>query len=244
MERSAREAGFTLVEMIFVVVIIALISTFVVTRFDSLLIWKQKGDLRAFLNTWEFLFNEALARGESYRLVIDLDNNSYFVRREVAEQGDTVRQVDHLTNLRTKGEKERRGRREEEYELSLDEEFKEEDARQSGALDSLFYGSIYADPEANLRLAIPLEFPALAERKTLTDGLYIRDVRTQEDEAKKGQVFIRFSPRGASEFAVVHFTIRDHVFTAFMNPSTGEVALRDGDLNFEWTLGNEQRHSM
>lgn len=221
-----------------VVAIIALIAGVVVSRVDSIMLWKQRGDLRTFMNTWQFLFNESLATGESYRLVIDLDNRTYYVRREVPVTETNIVQVDLLKNLRTKKEKERRARQEAENIGNLDDEFRAEDDRQNQRLELLFYEFAYADPEGNVRLSIPLEFPSLAEPKELSDGVSFRDVKIHGDRRFSGQVSIRFSPRGASDFAVVRFNVGNSIFTGIMNPSTGESVLIDRDVDFEWSYGN------
>ncbi|MCB0325673.1 MAG: type II secretion system protein, partial [Bdellovibrionales bacterium] len=147
------EAGLTLIELLMVVALIAIIGTLSVQRLDSILGWRQEGDVREFVTTWQFLHNEAAARGESYRLVIDFAANAYHVLREVPlDPGESV-EVDYLKNLRTKGEQERRTKAELEELKTLDEEFEEEDRRQSGALDQLYYRTRFRDPNAAVRLA-------------------------------------------------------------------------------------------
>ncbi len=231
------ESGMTLVEVALVVILIGVLSTLAVNRIEYMVLAKQQGEIRRLLNTWEMLFNEALARGEAYRLIIDLDKGSYFVRREIKAQEGVVKEVDYIANLRTKGEKERRKNRAEENLLSLEEEFAKEDARQGLDLETLFYLSLFADPEGNMRLARPLEFPSLAKEKLLDEGISIRDIKTEGGTIKAGKASIRFSPRGSSEFAVIHFLINEeHVVTALLNPWTGVSKVQEGDVDFEWTL--------
>ena len=231
------QRAFTLIELVFAIVIIALISALAVTRFEPLQQWKQKGELRKFVDTWEFLYNEALARGQAYRLEIDLDTESYYVRREIQLQQSESKQVDYLQNLRTKSEQDRRAKREEEELSSIKEEYKEEDERLTQTVEKLYYDYLLADPEGSIRLGRPLEFPSLAETKSLPPGLEFRDVKTRKGKKTDGRVSIRFSPKGAAEFAVVHLIAGERVFTAFMNPSSGEVSIRDGDQDFDWLRG-------
>lgn len=235
------QAGVTLIELVLVIVLIVLISSVSVGRMDSLLIWKQKGDLRKLADTWEFLYREAVGRGEAYRLVLNLDRNSYAVRREVSLVGDRlegghVRNVDYLSGLRSEREQQRRSQRETEELPTLEEEFQAEDERQTGSLESLFYDIVFGDPEGPSRLAVPLEFPSLAEERVLTDGLRFTEIKTPRGEKEDGEAFIRFSPRGAADFAVVHLSAGETPFTLFMNPSTGHVTIEEGTLDFEWTL--------
>ena len=101
------EDGITLVELIVVIVLLAVLGTLAVTRMGSLSVWQQDDDVRAFVNTWEFAFQEAFTRGETYRLNINIDNNSYSILREVPLERDEAKQVDYLENLRIDSQKKR-----------------------------------------------------------------------------------------------------------------------------------------
>jgi prepilin-type N-terminal cleavage/methylation domain-containing protein len=239
---TTSEQGFTLLELIVVVVLLGFLSGVFLTRFESLLPWRQKEELRTFLNTWEFVYREALAKGEAYRLVLDLDRNSYAVLREVPLDRSTVRQVDYLKNLRTRGEQRRR--EQEEQLVSTEEEFKQEDERDAGSLEYLFFDFAYQDPFGNVRLSRPTEFPNLAEPKQLPESVVLSDVVFRSELIEKGKVNVRFSSRGASDFVVVHFRVASEPYTAVMNPSTGELKLDSGYLDYDWSHGRDQgRHS-
>jgi len=224
--------GFTLVELVLAIVLIALISSFAAIRFESLFGWKAEGELRKFAETWQFLFNEAYGRGDSYRIVVNLDQNSYYVRREVIPRGLIVRQVDYLANFRTKSEKARRAKKEEEELLSIEEELAEEDLRQGGALDELFYETMFADPFSPKRLARPVEFPSLAEQRTLPPGLIFRSVTLHGERIESGQAFLRLSPRGSAEFAAVVLQAGEQLYTVVINPATGKVSVQPGERDF------------
>jgi prepilin-type N-terminal cleavage/methylation domain-containing protein len=226
--------GLTIIELLLVVVLIAIISTFAATRFSVITGWKHEGELRNFSSTWQFLSNEAFARGESYRLIINLDENYYYALREAAVDRDTVKNVDYLKNLRTRREKERRAQRELEELDSLEEEFAEYDAEQSGPVDRQFYKIKFRDSYSDVRLTRPLEFPELAKKKPLSDGLSFRDVLMDGKEFSEGEVFFRFSPQGASKFAVIHFNLGEDVYTAVSDPATGSLSLVFGDKEFKW----------
>lgn len=233
-ERGSSAGGFTLVELIVVILLIVTLSSLALSRLDSASGWQQKNALREFGDTWQMLLFEALNRRDAYRLIIDLDANSYFVRREVPLDRDTVIQVDYLKNLRTKSEKERRKHREEDQLLSLDDEYRQDEIRQNGPLEELFYQTVFADPNASARLAVPTEFPGLAQEKVLPPGLFFKEVETSAQKAKSGQIVIRFSPRGASEYALVRMQAGDQTFTIFVNPATGSAETVSGDADFEW----------
>lgn len=234
--------GVTLVEMAIVIALVVIIASLSFNKVDFLVVAKQQGEIRKFLTTWELLFNESLARGAAYRLTLDLETQSYYVRREILESANTSKQVDYLENLRTKREKERRSKDSENKDTySLEEEFNKEDERQSLDLETLFYTSLFADPEGTLRLAQPLEFPSLGQNTKFGEGIHIRDVKTEYGTIKDGKVDLHFSPRGTSDFAVIHFLIEDHVTTTLLNPWTGEAQVYEGDKDFEWTLDDNQK---
>lgn len=240
--RLAKQDGFTLVELVVVVALIAVIGTLSVQRLGSILGWQHESEIRELSATWQFLHNEASARSESYRLVINLSENSYYVLREVPlDPGESV-QVDYLKNLRTKGEQERRAEEERKDLKSVEEEFEEEDKRQSGALDALYYQSRFRDPNAGVRLSPPLEFPSLAEKKQLSDGLEIRDVILDGEEVESGTIILRVAG-AASQFALLHLAAGEQIFTVYNNPATSVVEVKGGDLDFEWKLNDTRYES-
>jgi hypothetical protein len=188
---------------------------------------------------WQLLHNESAARGEGYRLIIDLEENSYLVYREVLlDPGESV-EVDYLKDLRTQGEQKRRADEDAEEFKSLEAEFEEEDLRQSGALEVLYYRQRFRDQNANIRVAPPLEFPSLAEPSSLSNGLEFRDVSLGGETISSGKATIRISSADA-QFAVIHLQAEDQIFTIANNPATRAVRVHSGDLEFQWSLHNEK----
>lgn len=239
---KSQDAGLTLVELVLVVVLLALITTLAVTRLDSITGWKLERDLRQFAGTWEFLYNESFARGEAYRLILNLDEDYYYVRREVPLSDNEGAKVDLLANLRLKSEKERRAKKEEEELLTLEEEFTEDDAKQNLPLERQFYDVEFNDPESAKRLARPLEFPSLADRQELSEGLGFRDVRLEGEAIKEGTVSLHLSPGGTAQFAVVHLNALDTVYTIVIHPATGKVSIMPGDKDYEVPFNKESQH--
>jgi len=216
-----------------------------INNLDTGIFFRREGDLRRFANTWQFIYNESIGRGESYQMVIDLDTQEYYILRRIPLHEDTVfTKVDTLANLRTKGEKERRKKKQLEELASEEEELKVEDFRQSRTVEELFYEYRYGVAGEGVQLGRPLDFPNLAEPKTLAAGLEFRDVKTREERITSGQAIIRFSSQGATDFAVVHMTVDDQVFTLMLDPATGEIILREGDIDFEWQLDDKNSSSL
>ncbi len=237
--RSRSESAFTLIELALVIVLLAVMSTLAASRFGIIDNVQRKSAVSKFINTWEFLSQQARARGESYRLIIDITRNVYTVRREVPVDSVRPKNVDHLRNLRLDSEIERRAREEQEKLESLEDEYKEEDVREGDALENIFYRMAFRDPEGNFRLGVPLEFPSMKDEVRLPESVRFRDVSVRGEEVLTGVTAIRFTSTGANEFAVVHLLVGDGVMTALMNPATGKVQLNPGDTKYEWTAAKK-----
>lgn len=205
------------------------------TKFNALDSLNFKSSLRKFINTWEFLYSEAKAKGESYRLIIDLEKNSYLVKREIP----SISQIsgrDVLKDFRLKSEIERLEKQEEEKLKNIQEELKDEELREGEVLENLFYQKIFFDPSSNVRLGTPLDKPSLGKEKFLSSGLRFRDIEIAGEKADGPEVTLRFGSNGAIDFAVIHLLADQAIYTAVISPATGKVTLYDRDLDFDWTI--------
>lgn len=239
------DSGFTLIEMIMVILLLGVISGIAAVRLESVGMWKKKDDLRSFAATWETLFNEAVATQYGFQLVIDLEDQSYYGLQELPNRSDSSAvQVDYLENLRIKSQQERlekekleKSKEELETQLTKITEF------ENGALEQQYYAAVFADPFQAASTSPPLDFPSLAEKNYLTSGLRIKDVKVMNEKIEEGSAIIRFSPQGSSTFAVVHFELEEGEtnFTLIMNPSTGRVTTLPGYVDYEWSLGKDKK---
>ena len=177
----------------------------------------------------------ASSKGDSYRLILDLDRGVYFVKREIPIRVPRARgKVDYVKGLRSDKEKARRAAKEAERSSGdIRQQLSDEISRQSGALDQQFYDMVFRDPSAEVELASPLEFPSLEQEQELHE-ISIRDAFVSGREVDKGLAIIRLLSTGATEFAAVHLQVGKTIYTAFINPATGRVTLREGDERFEW----------
>jgi hypothetical protein len=58
----------------------------------------------------------------------------------------------------------------------------------------------------------------------------------------EGNPYIMFSPRGFSEFAVVHITLpTNETITILVNPFTGITKVLRADKDFTWTYGRNNQ---
>ena len=234
-------AGFTLIEVAAVIVLFAVMSVLAISNFGLLDSYRGDTELRKFVSIWELVAADAQQKGESYRLMVDLDDQSYTVRREVPLEEGARKKVDYLENFRRKMGRTRSD--DNEPRLSVEEEFKREDAREGETLESIFLRTFYHDRSEPSRLGTPLSFPSLAERQRLPEGLRIRDIQLGNERFDEGEVSIRFSSTGMSDFAVVHLVLPNSgkVLTAHMNPANATVKVETGDRTFNWLGGSPKR---
>lgn len=223
----------TLIELVVVISLIAIISSLVVFRMDSLVSWRSESEIRRFTHTLQLVRNDSLQRQERYRVLLNLDTQTYSVLREVPiERGESI-QVDYLENLRTKGEQERRQQAAQEDLRSLEEEFAALDARQGSSLEQQYYESVFADPQADVRLGVPLQFPSLAEVKGFDSSVRIRDVEIGEQRIESGTVLLRFLARAPAPAALIHFEVEGLVYTVAIHPQMSSIQIIGGDIERE-----------
>ena len=238
--KAACERGITLIELIVVVVIIALISSVAGVRLGLVGIAREKEGIRTFVNTWEFLYGEALRRREPYRLIIDLDDQQYYVQRELPVRQDAAQQVDLLAGFKEKSHAHQKQKEKEAKEHDISSEYEAEDLRQGEVLELGFIQAVYADPYGEVKLGTPLAFPTLAEKRGFPGDLRLRDLQIGNDVITNGEVFLRFSPLGGTEFTVAHLDVAGSIYTAVMNPSTGTVQVTAGDIQYESALHKKE----
>ena len=86
--RLYRQAGFTLIEIGLVLLIISVIVALVVPRFRDQSHAELVAQTRKLATTFRFLQHEAILNGRVYRLNFDLDQQRYFVTSAEGEEAD------------------------------------------------------------------------------------------------------------------------------------------------------------
>jgi len=100
--RSQRKAGFTLVEIVVVMVLVSLFMVLSIPLFSNIGTSSLGTSARRLSGTIKYLFNESALSGHEYRLIYDLDRGTY--RAQILEaDGELVDALDQGREAALKG---------------------------------------------------------------------------------------------------------------------------------------------
>lgn len=95
-DKSAR--GFTLIELVMVIVIVGILAVIAIPRFESFYAAKLDGAVKKVVSDIRYTQQLAVVRHTDSRIVFDLDNDSYVVEEEVPQgSGNWVSATDPFT---------------------------------------------------------------------------------------------------------------------------------------------------
>lgn len=211
--RSSREseAGFTLIELILVIVIVSIATALLTVRLGAFDSWKEQPTLNKLKETIVLLNNQAVIDQAFYRLEFDLEENLF--RVGVMREEDPTANVVAGVNL-----------------APLEQE-------ESGLLSpSMPSGATMIPPPFLPALAQPTKFPG---RLRLEDVVTRRGKAVRGEG--RGNPYLLFYPSGFSDFGVIHIsTGEDSSITILSNPWTGLAEQYPGYKEFKWTLGRRE----
>ncbi len=171
------EKGYTLIELIAVVVLLAILSSFFVSRFTFTSSWSVDSSLRELRNRIEFVVQDSVSRQVSYQIEFNLEENSYQVWEIKPVEAGDIQQVDTLAGLRSKKERERRAKREElQASFSMEQEYIKSALQEGRPLDELLYRRVFDDPFGAQRRIPSLEYPSISEKTYLPPEVTITEV--------------------------------------------------------------------
>ena len=204
-------AGFTLIELIVVIVIVVVVAILLPMRTGAFSFWNEQAFIRKLTETISFLHYQSIADQAFYRLEFDFERATYRVG---------VMRV------------------EEEIDESLSDI-----AQDAGNLSLELAAFLSPSTGAAQTMIPPPSFPSLSDPVTLPAGVEFEDVRTMRGKktvSEGGKAAIHFSPRGFSEFAVIHLRIANEPVTILVNPFTGLTEVFYMYKDFEWTYGRSK----
>jgi len=201
--------AFTLIELVVVIAIFGVIMTVVGQRVGAFAFWAEEGFIRRLSETITFLHHQAIADQSFYQIEFDLEKNTYTVG-VVRSDEDINRDLEELGN-------------------------------DAGVITLEL--AAYLNPSVGRDYTIipPPNFPSLAQPVDLPKDMVIERIRTMRGVTERGReakTYIRFSPRGFSEFAVINLSIRrSGKRTILINPFTGATEIFREERDFKWTYG-------
>ncbi len=172
--RKTSENGYTLIELIAVVALLAVVSAFFISRFSFSTEWAIRDSITQFANTIDFLKVDSRARQVKYVVEISQTNNSYKVWQIITPLTQTTQNVDLLSGFRTKEDALRRQEEESLEALkNLSSNYELEAMNESMPLEDQFYAIAYSSSnDKGLRIP-PLDSPSLVESKYFSPEIKI-----------------------------------------------------------------------
>jgi general secretion pathway protein H len=216
-ERRPSEGGFTLIEMMIALVIVALMTVVTVSGLRSF----AKSDLRStatrMAGSIRYLFDRASTTGHVHRLVLDFDNGKYWA--EVSND-DFILAAGKETEVSRKKEAEK---------IAKEEEVKRE-AAEKGSSGSQIPSRYLPKPFTPKRAKFDAFRETAVKPITLKSGVVLADVYTPRliKPLDAGKGYIYFFPMGMTEAAVIHLSDgKEAFYSLIVHPLTGRVSVKN-----------------
>lgn len=222
------QRGFTLFEIIVAIAIVGLIMGLVVSRMDSYLDLDMKKTSNKLAATVRYLYNKSVTDGTYIRLVLDLDERTYWVEAtsdptKISEDMDTGGEEDKKGAAKAQ-EKEKTPAEGDETEGATTTE-------QSAPVSPEDTKLKYPKPQfgqVDSFLLKPTKLP---------DSVFFKDVFVEHlpGGVEGGKVAIYFFPNGYVEHAIVNLRNEDddYYYSLETNPGTGKVSIENEHRTFE-----------
>lgn len=220
--------GFSLIEIMVVIGIIAVAMGLGVGLFKDAFHVEMKNQTRKLYSLIKFAYNEAASRNFPYRIVFDLDAQSYWVEEgggPIAIQSDEAKALEEEKMKKLLSGKEK-PEQEDKDETELGPGYEEEE-------NTLVSEGL---PEEEVSEFGEIEDNAI-KKVVLDQGVILRDVYVahQEKIKEEGQVYLYFLPSGQTEVAVIHLSDEEGEinYSVVVNPMTGRSRIESEYVNPE-----------
>jgi prepilin-type N-terminal cleavage/methylation domain-containing protein len=225
------EKGYTLIELIAVVVLLAIISSFFISRFSFSSSWSSDNSLRELRSKIEFVLQDSLTRQISYQIDFDLGEQSYQIWEIKPVDTSEFIQVDTLQGLRSRKEKERRAEQADiDAGSSIEEEFARSAMRDGRPLDELLYQTIFDDPYGPTRRIPSLEYPSISEKMFLPPEIEIQGILIDGTQAmdtnSQNRKVLYFSPSLNNVYVEIQLMTGKGPAIVSVNPLENKVLIR------------------
>ncbi len=228
--RSSNKRGFTLFELLVTIAIVALIMGLVAGRVSDYLDLEMKKTSNHLAATIRYLYNKAITEGLYLRLVIDINEQSYWV--------EATRDPVLLTDPNAKWEGKKKA-------VNKDAEKKDKDKSDTKKTEADKETSGTGEGETKLP-KLELKEPTFSQVESyllkpvrLPEGVFFKDVMSEHQPVpvEAGQATIHFFPNGYVEHAVINLRDEDdeYYYSLETNPITGGVSIE----NEYRTIGKE-----
>ncbi len=206
--RIGKRSGFTLLEIVVTMAVLSLILGVVVSRMDSMLEWDMKKASNKLASTIRYLYNKAATEGLYIKLVIDFEENVYWV--EATSDPFLISAGEEEAGLGKKGNKAAEG-----------------EAAEGG--EELAEGEPYAIKPTEPVFTKVEEY--LLKPTKLPGTIRFKDVQVEHDRSTidGGKAEIYFFPNGMMEHAVINLSDEDDEvnYSLETNPVSGRVNIED-----------------
>lgn len=217
--RRPSAQGFTLIEMMIVLAIVALITAVTVTGLRSMFKTDLRSTATRMAGSIRYLFDRASTTGRVHRLVLDFDNGKYWA--EVSDDQFIL----------GAGKETEESRKKEAEKIAKEEEVKREAAEKEA-----FFGASQIPSKYMPKPFIPkrAKFDAFRETAvkpiTLKSGVFMADLYTPRllKPLAEGKGYIYFFPMGMTEAATIHLSDgKDTFYTLIVHPLNGRVSVKN-----------------
>jgi len=181
--KNSSESAYTLIELGAVVVLLAIVSSFFISKFDLNTSWSSTTSIRELANRIEFLLDDASAKKVNYQIEFYPDGSGYRVWQIAKKVPSQTVEVDTLKNLRSTSQRNDRSNQSAANALkNIGDEFNKEQQIDLLPLNIQLYFQIFDDMTNIARRIAPLDYPSLVKGVNFPPNVRLKKITTGAEE--------------------------------------------------------------